>query len=649
MECGVDPVKKFEEWYVQRKVDARSGCLEYRGLAPHASALKRRYEDFKREMDARTSNFHMFEKVADNQVLKPVKDLPNISSGETSGLVRRLARTLVQNTPQVDVVSKFDDDSVEGIFARHILLSKIIGSDLYSNDMQQSLFASTKSALTLGFDCVIPVLQRDALGSWSILYDTIHYHDVFPEPGSKDVRSAAEVFVRRYLTQGDVKQLIDDETPGWDVPALKALAKTKPRTRSQESIDQQSKKKGVAPEGYEILTWYNSYGDPFLTVAANSFDLLRIEENRHPLQRHPVFFLVLEKDAQQPLGKSQVEMVMGRQEFQDLMLNGSMKMWYRNINPPLIGYGTVNALPNLSPGKFTEISNPNARIEAFEVNTQTLLQYGSISNQNLSSMVQIVGAPDNQLATLGAGGNAMSGTSAGVDAQTEVVDITTNNYQKAIEQFFSHYCSYALTLYFQELKGAIKTISPSADARLAMIKAGLPKDSFDEKGQLKLQFSDLAVEYAVRCVPGTLVELEDEKQQRLLNDMFIPLSQAMPALAASGDQQLLVRASQTMQYILQKQMELSGSIHATDLKKIFSEEGGMDAVSESDARIEALEGSLSDITTQLEERNNARLDGMQDQISMIAENMSLLIEKLGVNSNQSMPDNSQSQPVEMYD
>lgn len=49
--------------------------------------------------------------------------------------------------------------------------------------------------------------------------------------------------------------------------------------------------------------------------------------NKHPTKMHPVFFLVLEKDSQQPLGKSQVELLLGRQEFQDLMHNGAMKMW----------------------------------------------------------------------------------------------------------------------------------------------------------------------------------------------------------------------------------------------------------------------------------------------------------------------------------
>ena len=158
---------------------------------------------------------------------------------------------------------------------------------------------------------------------------------------------------------------------------------------------------------------------------------------------------MLEKDEQQPLGKSQVELLFGRQEFQDLMHNGAMKLWYRNINPSIIGYGGINTVPNLSPGKYTQVSNPNAKIEAFEVNTQTLMQYNTISQANLGSMVNLVGSADQQMAVQAGGG--MSATPQGVEAQQAMVDITTNNYQKAIESFFSHYCSYALTLYFHEL------------------------------------------------------------------------------------------------------------------------------------------------------------------------------------------------------
>lgn len=627
---GYEPVTSFRQWYVDYDpTGGRDGCLDFRGLADCANTLWRKWDRFKREMDIRVANYSKLEKLADGEVVNPKADLPNISSGETAGIVRRIARNLVQNTPNVEVISQFNDDSVEGIFARHILLTKIIGSDQYSNDMQQNLFASTKTSFTLGFDAVVPALLQDSAGSWFVKYDTIHYRDVFPEPGVKDVREAPEVFVRRYLTEGEVYRLICEEAPGWDVNALKLLLQNRPPSRQRESTDHQTAKHHQIPEGYEIITWYSDTGQPFLTFEARTKMLLRIERNKHPLKEHPVHFLVLEKDSQQPLGKSQVELLYGRQDFQDLMLNGAMKLWYRNINPSIIGYGTVNAIPNLSPGKYTQISNPNAKIEPFEVNTQTLLQYGTISQQNLGSMVNLVGAADQQMATQA--GNGMSATPQGVEAQTAMVDITTNNYQKAIESFFSHYCSYALTVYFQELK-SVKKVRPTAEARLKLIKAGLKEENFNADGELEIDFEKLAVEYFVRCVPGSLTELEDEKQLRILNELFVPLSQAMPALAATQNPQILNQAATAMQYIIQKEIELSGSTHAKDIGLLWSG-GDEDMVLERDRRIEELEGAMGLQSAQHEEElqlNAEAIAQLQDQITLLAENQRLLHEKLGV-------------------
>ena len=621
------PVVTFEDWYEEYRLDPRDGCLDVRNVSPFGQQIWSMYENYKREMDQRVHSYYKLEQLADGEVISPKPDLPNVSSGETAGLVRRIARNLVQNTPNVEVISKYDDDSLEGIFASHILKTKVIGVDEYSNDMQQNLFASTKLALTLGFDCVIPALLQDASGSWHIKYDPIHYRDVFPEPGARDVRDAQIVFVRRYLTRAEVTHLIRENVAGWDVAALKHLLKNAPFGKRYESVDHQTRKFGTIPDGYEIITMYTSDGDPFLTFSASTKYLLRIEKNKHPLKQHPVHFLVLEKDSNQPLGKSQVELLIGRQDFQDLMLNGAMKLWYRNINPSIIGYGAANAVPNLSPGKYTQISNPNARLEPFEVNTQTLLQYGQISQQNLGSMVSLVGSADQQMATQAGGG--MSATPQGVEAQQAMVDITTNNYQKAIESFFSHYCSYALTLYFHELQ-AVKKVKPSADSRIKLLKAGLPTETLKDDGTIDIDFEKLAIEYFVRAVPGSLIELEDEKQLRILNELFVPLSQAMPALAASGNQDMIQQAAKAMQYIISKQIELSGSASAKDIGLVFN--GDVEAVDERDRRIAMVESTLSAAESgmmQTQEMTETALAQMQEQMGMMRETQQLIMERLG--------------------
>ena len=624
-------VTDFDDWYKDRVEDPRTGKLRSFTVAACGQERHRKFEEFRTEHRTRVANYWKYEVMADAEVVSKKPDLPNVSSGDIAGMVRRTARNVVQHTPNVQIISEFDEDSPKGILARHILKSKIIGEELNSNDMQQSLFASTMSAFTLGFDAVCPVLLQRADNSWVMEYDVIHYHDVFPEPGVKDVRKAPEIFVRRYLTKGEVRQLIRNNTAGWDIAALKTLLEMPAPAQQRESVARQNAKHHTVPSGYEIITHYTSDGDPFLTFDANSKMLLRIEKNKDPLKRHPVHFLVLEKDPQQPLGKSQISLVFGRQEFQDLMLNGAMKLWYKNINPTLLGYGTgLNGIPNMSPGKYTNIPNPNARIEAFEVNTQTLLQYGSISQQNQGNMINLIGAADQQMAA--SAGSGMSATPQGVEAQTELVDITTNNYQKAVEHFFSKYCSYALTVYFEEMKGMTK-LKPTAETRRALLGAGMPEELFTKDGELDIDMKDMATVYHVKCIPGSLVELEDEKQLRLLNELFVPLSQAMPALAATQDQSALQNASAAMQYIIHKTIELSGSTHASELARVFQEgAGAIDGEVEKEQRLEAGIGELVSAIDQNEETLSATLSEMRDQIRMLTEMNTELFEKLGVTS-----------------
>jgi len=642
-----EPITKVEQWYTNRS-EGRDGVLEFHAISDCAQELNLKYLKYKTEMDARVANYWKLEKIAAAEVISEKPDLPNISSGETAGMIRRMARNLVQHTPNFEVISKFDDDDVYGIFSRWILRSKICGDDQYSNDLQQSLFASAKSALTLGFDCVIPVLAQDAKNGWYIKYDNIHYRDVFPEPGARDIRQATDVFVRRYLTKGQAKSKIG--LAGWDDAALKAMLKTPPPPREMQSVDHESKKRGQIPDGYEIVTWYSNTGEPFLTFETRSKMLLRIEPNKHPLKEHPVFFLVLEKDLSQPLGKSQVELLLGRQEFQDLLLNGAMKMWYRNINPMIIGLGTgLNGTPNLGPGKFIQVGNPNAKFETFEQNSQTLLQYNQIATANQGNMVQLIGAADQQMAMQGTGG-AMSQTPQGVEAQQAMVDITTNNYQKAIESFASRYAGYALTIFFQELK-SVKSIVPTADARVQLLKAGLDPELFvatpaegekpaKEECTLVMDFSDLATEYFVRAIPGSLVEMEDEKQLRILNQLFVPLSQAMPALAASGNQQALAHATAAMLYIVEKEIELTGATHSKELKELLVQ-GETEQFRAQKAEQAAIEANINQPDEDVENEKQAfvaAIESQSKQLSVLTEAVAeLLARQSGGQSVQSAP------------
>ncbi|QOC56122.1 portal protein [Microbacterium phage Zhengyi] len=648
-----EAVTEFEDWYKNGTRINHLGALVPTGFSECAMRRFKTWQEYKSEMDSRVGQYWKYEKQAAAEVVSKKPDLPNISSGESAGFVRRIARNVVQHTPNVFIANEFDDDSIQGTLARHILKTKIIGDDEYSNNMQQNLVTTARRGFTIGFDCVIPVLLQDNAGSWYIQYDNIGYQDVFPEPGAKDIRRAKEVYVRRYMTRGEIHALIKNQVQGWDISALKTLIGTRPPRRERPSHE--DKKHSYNPDAYEIITWYNAYGDPFLWFDGSMKLLLRIEQNKHPLKEHPVFFYVPEKDDMQPYGKSLLSLTYGRQEFQDLYMNGAYKMFVRDINPPIIGIGVTNAAPNLSPGKYTEFSNPNAKLEAFTVNSQSLMMFGQISQNNQANMVSMLGAADQQMAAQSTGG-MMSQTPQGVEAQQQMVDITTNNYQKAMEQFFSRYCSYALTLYFQELKGT-KKIRPSADIRKQLIDEGMPPEAFIHEahtveeenedgtprkkhvpadntglkdGELKIDFEDMATLYFVQCVPGSLVELEDEKQLRIMREIFVPLSQAMPAMAQAGDSEGLRYSSAAMKYIVKKTIELSGSAHSSELGMIF--EGQNEEAVALDNRIKLLEDTLGGTRSELVEKDDVNLsvlEQMQLQIKALTESVGALVTSMG--------------------
>lgn len=628
-------VESFEDWYSKYRVD-QNGVLQHNGLAPCAQGHVRRHLYYKREMDTRVKNYYKYEKQASAEVVTERRNQANISSGDSASFLERVAKGIVQHTPNVTIVNQFDDDTVPGQLCTYFLKHRVIGEDEYSNDMHQNLLSSVETSLTIGFDCVIPVLMQNAAGDWYIQYDSIHYRDVYPEPGARDVRRAHDVYVRRYLTKGDIKHIIRNQVQGWDVAALRRILQTAPASR--EIVDHQSQKHNVNPEAYEVITWYSDSGEAFLTFDAREHILLRIEKNKHPLKEHPVFFLVLKRDPRQPLGTSILSKTFGRQEFQDLYLNGAMKLWAKNIDPPIFAYGTANAVPNLSPGKFNPISNPQARIEAFEINPMGLQMFSQVASLNAANMSQLFGAADQQMAAQSTGG-MMSQTPQGVDAQQQMVDATTGDFQRAVEAFFSKYLSYALTIFFQEMKGMTK-FTPDAPAREGLLAAGLPAETFDEDGTISVPMSKLAIQHYVRIVPGSLAELEEEKQIRLLNQMFVPLSQAMPAMAAANDPKMLANAAAAMQFIITKQIELSGSNHARELKDVM-QNGVTPEMTENEDKFRQLEvalgGTFSQFAAEAETRDSVILE-IQKQIQLLSSGLGAVAGALGLEGGQSAPD-----------
>jgi len=114
------------------------------------------------------------------------------------------------------------------------------------------------------------------------------------------------------------------------------------------------------------------------------------------------------------------------------------------------------------------------------------------------------------------------------------------------------------------------------------------------------------------------------------------LSQAMPALAASGDQQMIQQAAKAMQYIVKKQIELSGASSAYDIGMAFT--GDPEELNERDRRISEVEAGINDHATGVDEvlqLNENAIKLLQEQVSMQSETLKIILEKLGASANTS--------------
>jgi hypothetical protein len=113
----------------------------------------------------------------------------------------------------------------------------------------------------------------------------------------------------------------------------------------------------------------------------------------------------------------------------------------------------------------------------------------------------------------------------------------------------------------------------------------------------------------------------------------------MPAIAATQDPEALKFATDAMRFIIEKQLELSGSTHSRSLQEIFS--GGV--TPESTARDEmqsAFESKLEEIEVVRSEESNHLVKAvlqLQEQISLLAESQGAMMQQIGIPTEQSAP------------
>ena len=100
-----------------------------------------------------------------------------------------------------------------------------------------------------------------------------------------------------------------------------------------------------------------------------------------------------------------------------------------------------------------------------------------------------------------------------------------------------------------------------------------------------------------------------------------------------------------MEFIIERQIELSGSAHSTELKAIMSGNSG-DAEQKTD-RADALEASLSGHQSEVAQTTKMTTDvllGLQEQMKIMRETQELILGRMGVQIPTSTPEGAGAAP-----
>ena len=505
------------------------------------------YNRSKAQMNVRTNMFKLFTRLAHNQSLytKGANDV--YSEGTTQALKRKIRAQTLQRVPDGEITTQFDKNSIEQVETEFIFDNKVLTSEYDGKDMLKNLWRAFNTAYDYGFACVRTGFEKDLHGDVRISWKEVRWNDIYPAPDADFIEEAEWYVVREYISQSDIKALIDwdtetvkDKTYQEDV--VKFLCDWNPKDGEEyNSIPMADDMKGITKiESIEIRTLYRKGDDEFVTWVPSCQAVLRIVKNEDPRRDVPIHFLILEPDPEFPLGCSSVMWTIAQQQFADAFQTSAYQTLLLATKPPIMATGNLmNAKIKMEPAAFWDLgNNPNNKIEKFPVETTTITQYGSILENIGSNMMKNLNITDQTIAS-DANVARYSGTAPGVREQSRDKTITINQYAKRVETFFAEWANHALRSYLNSMGGKVKmTVDEPTRRRIWDIemvrdesrqqRGEKPEESIIDGDKITIDFDKLSVDmlsFKVRA--GSLIETREEEERRNIQEMLVPVSQMM--------------------------------------------------------------------------------------------------------------------------
>lgn len=579
-----------------------------------------RYNAAKSQMSRRTYHHELYGLLAKNKSIHEwsVKkgNTKYFSEGSTQYILRKVLADTIQRVPDGELTTQYDKASKEHIFLQYLFENKIMVSEIEGMDMMANLTKAFKMSFIYAFAPVRTGFVSDYDDDARVHFSLEQWSDVFINPDCTDICRPEVVYHRSYMTKDDVLALLDDDgnikdsTYNEDVVRC-IIDEDMFSSKEYESEPMADKMKdSTSLQSLMLITEYRRGAKEFVTFVPSLKAEFRRVPNYDPRKGIPWNFLVLEPDADFPIGVSQVEFLLADQQFNDLFQTSAYKNLLLAMEPPIMvsGWETNPSSYKYEPRKIWNLgNNPNqVKVEPVKIENSILSNWTTTREAVAAAMVRNLNVADGTVAK--DAGVSYSKTAPGVEQQVAEKTININQYQKRVEGFMQEWAVQALRMYVNSMHG-VHALTVDEATRRRLYDIG-EIDCLDGD-KILIDFSELSanmLEFKVRT--GSLIQKKEEQELERLTAMVQPFIQNLNGWSEANR---AVIENDVLLPCARRMLELSD----TDISQ-------------------TLAGSLTEqITKNMEAKMQSQLDAQQAQINGIQGELAA--------TQQAMPTQSQEQ------
>ena len=493
------------------------------------------YDAAKSQMQRRTYHHELYGLLAKNKSIHEwsVKrgNTKYFSEGSTQYILRKVLADTIQRVPDGELVTQYDQASVEHILLEYLFENKIMVSEIEGIDMMANLTKAFKMSFVYAFAPVRTGFEEDFDGDARVKFSLEQWSDVFINPDCTDICRPEVVYHRSYMTKDDVLALLDGEgnvkDPTYNEDAVHCVIDEDMFSGKQwESEAMADKMKGsTALQSLELITEYRRGAKEFTTFCPALNCEWRKVPNYDPRRGIPWNFLVLEPDMDFPIGVSQVEFLLADQQFNDLFQTSAYKNLLLAMEPPIMvsGWETNPSSYKYEPRKIWNLgNNPNqVKVEPVKIENSILSNWSTTREAVAAAMVRNLNVADGTVAK--DSGAGYSKTAPGVDQQVAEKTININQYQKRVENFFQQWAVQALRMYVNSM-GGVHQMAVDEETRRRLYDIG--REDLIDGNKVSIDFDGLSVEsigFTVRA--GSLIQKKEDQELDRLTAMVQPFIQ----------------------------------------------------------------------------------------------------------------------------